>query len=216
MMKLLLASALTALTIAANAHALPGEGEMQRQNTIIRQASVKTNVAKPERINTLKPGSKIGIARIDKGRLIYAPARELRDWAFLDRRSAFDFAPVSPAAHIKNLPEIPMQGRDSSYQLDEIRFTAFDLGFDYVVFYAEGKDARAGSFGGKSMWETGLIVDEHTKAPGGKAKALLVNTYNGKILGTVTSDEIEFGIGDLTDKVEALLETLSDKKSHKA
>ncbi len=213
MMKLLLATALTGLVLVANAHA----GETPpTHNASTMQASLAKPFAEKTHSAVLKTGAKIGIARIDKGRLIFAPNVELRDWAYLDRRSAFNFAPVSPAANIKTLPEIPMDGRDSYYQLDEIRMTASTLGMDYVLFYGEGADARAGSFGGKSMYETGLIVKDDTPAPGGDAKAILVNTYTGEILGTVVTDDVEFSVGDLTDKVEALINTLADHKASKA
>ncbi len=213
MMKLLLATALTGLVLAANAHA----GEAKSPTTTHTQQASLTKVFSAPRVKShLRAGAKIGIARIDKGRLIFAPNVELRDWAFLDRRSPFEFAPVSPAAHIKTLPEIPMDGRDSYYQLDEIRMTASTLGMDYVLFYAKGKDARAGGFGGKSMYETGLAVKDGTPAPGGDAKAILVNTFSGEILGTVVSDDVEFTVGDLTDKVESLLKSLSQNTSAKA
>lgn len=157
----------------------------------------------------------IGIASIDKGRLIPTPLGELEDWGFLDRRSPISFRPIKAAEHIKTLPLIDFDGKDSTNQIDEIRMTARDLGMKYVLIYGRGADARPGSFGGKAMMDTGLLVDDTTPAPGADAKALLINTYSGAILGTLTSNEVEFGVGDLTDKVENLVNTLSGPSSVK-
>ncbi|HHL42304.1 MAG TPA: hypothetical protein ENJ42_01690 [Hellea balneolensis] len=154
----------------------------------------------------------IGIARIDKGRLIPAPMGELEDWGFLDRRSPVKFQPISAAEHLKTLPEIDFDGKDTTNQIDEIRLTAYDLGMKYVLIYGRDADARAGSFGGKAMMETGLKVRENTPAPGADAKALLVDTLSGEIYGTLISNEVEFGVGDLTDKVEDLVNELTDQK----
>ena len=53
------------------------------------------------------------------------------------------------------------------------------------------------------MANTGFIISGDEVSPRAPAKAMLVDTYTGKVYGTVTSDQIEFGVGDLTDKVEA-------------
>jgi len=90
--------------------------------------------------------------------------------------------------------------------------TASDLRMDYVLIYGLGKDAEWGSFGGKSMMDTGFITDDDTMSPRGGAKALLVNTYTGQVYGTVTSEKIEFGVGELTDKVEAMVKELGTVK----
>ncbi|MCF6221905.1 MAG: hypothetical protein L3J65_12405 [Robiginitomaculum sp.] len=215
MMKLLTATALTAVAVLANANA-----NALSQMTNELKAAQEASLSAPFEAKTIAPtiniASTIGIARLDKGRLIYAPVVELRDWAFLDKRSGATFAPVSPAALIKNIPEVPMMGgRDSDNKLDEIRLTASDLGMDYVLIYGMGKDAQWGSFAGKAMANTGFIIDGDEISPRAPAKAMLVDTYTGKVYGTVTSDEIEFGVGDLTDKVEALINTLTAERSAK-
>ena len=162
--------------------------------------------------NSFNPKATIGIARLDKGRLITAPLGELQDWAYLNKRTAQNFDIISPAALINNIPEVPMGGRDSDNKLDEIRMTASDLRMDYVLVYGMGQDAQWGSFAGKSLMETGFITSTYAPSRRGEAKALLVNTYTGEVYGTLTSDEIEFGIGDLTDKVQALISDLSDNE----
>jgi|GEM_PF-1178253 len=200
---------ISALTISATANALPAQINLTASALTTSEASLTsikpTQLAKP----TLNLSATIGIARIDKGRLIYAPMVELRDWAFLDKRSNASFAPVSPAALIQNLPDVPMNGRDSDNKIDEIRMTASDLRMDYVLIYGMGNDAQWGGFGGKVIAETGLTSKTGAISPRGNAKAILVNTYTGEIYGTVTSDQTEFSIGELTDKVETMINTLS-------
>lgn len=212
MMKLLIATALTAVVFTANANAA---NTMSDKAQPTQEAALTTPFEAKTSAPTIKIGSTIGIARVDKGRLIYAPIVELRDWAFLDKRSAATFAPVSPAALLKNLPDVPMDGRDSDNKLDEIRMTAADLHMDYVLIYGMGKDAQWGSFAGKAMANTGLIYDAKQIAPRGDAKAILVNTYTGQVYGTVTSNQVEFSIGDLTDKVEAMINDLTAERSAK-
>ncbi len=215
MMKLLTATALTAVAFFANANA-NAMSPMTDELKAAQEATLTTPFEAKTPTPTLNIASTIGIARLDKGRLIYAPVRELRDWAFLDKRSGATFAPVSPAALIKNIPEVPMMGgRDSDNKLDEIRLTASDLGMDYVLIYGMGKDAQWGSFAGKAMANTGFIIDNDEISPRAAAKAMLVDTYTGQVYGTVTSDEIEFGVGDLTDKVEALVNRLTAERSAK-
>jgi len=217
MLKLLIATALTAIVFVANANTSANAQSVdQAAPAIIKEVSLtvpfKENTkAKP----TIHIGSTIGIARLDKGRLIYAPMAELRDWASLDNKSGATFAPVSPTALVRNLPNAALDGRDSDNKLDEIRMIASDLHMDYVLIYGMGSDAQWGSFAGKAMAETGFIYQESIISPRGAAKAVLVNTYTGQIYGTVTSDEIEFNINDLTGKIETLINTLTIKSSTK-
>jgi len=215
MMKLLIATALTAVVFTANANALSAADQIRNEMNVVQEAALTTPFETKRLAPTINIDSTIGIARLDKGRLIYAPIVELRDWAFLDKRSGATFAPVSPAALIKNLPDVPMDGRDSDNKLDEIRLTASDLGMDYVLIYGMGNDAQWGSFAGKAMANTGFIVSGDDISPRAAAKAMLVNTYTGQVYGTVTSDEVEFSVGDLTDKVETLINTLTADPSPK-
>ncbi len=219
MMKLLTATALTAVAFFANANAnalTPMTEEMKIVQEANLEASLNTSFEARKKVPSIKIGSTIGIARLDKGRLIYAPMVELRDWAFLDKRSGATFAPVSPAALMRNIPEVAMDGRDSDNKLDEIRLTASDLNMDYVLVYGMGKDAEWGSFAGKALANTGFTFNANEISPRAKAKAVLVNTYTGEVYGTVTSDDFEYSIGDLTDKVEILINTLTAERSPKA
>jgi len=205
-------SLLTAAAICAtslNANALLYEAPINDMS-FVNAPSINTLTSMDKPVIDL--GAKIGVVRIDKGRLITAPVRELSYWSFLDKRSRANFVPVSPAALLKNLPDVPMDGRDSDNKLDEIRMTASDLRMDYVLIYGMGKDAQWGSFAGKSMMETGFIIDGDAISPRGGAKALLVNTYTGQVYGTVTSEEVEFGVRDLTNKVETLVNELGTIK----
>lgn len=197
--------AVASLMIGFSASALTIESPISEELKLIPDMAFATQPAQDPVFNT---NAKIGVARLDKGRLIPAPLGELQDWHFLDKRSIANFEPISPAAVIKNIPEVPMGGRDSDNKLDEIRMTAADLKMDYVLVYGMGKDALWGSFGGKALMETGFQFNEKTMSPRAGAKALLVDTYTGKVFGEVTSEEIEFGVGDLTDKVDALIAEL--------
>ena len=210
MQKFLKTTTLTAIASIAfglSASAMTLESPIQEEMKLISEVfySLPAEADQKAAFNT---HAKIGIARLDNGRLIPAPLGELQDWVFLDKRSVASFAPISPAAMIKNIPEVPMDGRDSDNKLDEIRMTAADLEMDYVLVYGVGKDAQWGSFGGRALMDTGFQIDENTVSPRAGAKAFLVDTYTGKIFGEVTSEDIEFGVGDLTDKVDALIAEL--------
>ena len=200
-------TATTSILFGFSANALTFEVPIQEHMKIVSEA-IFTAPTPTIQKDAFDLSGKIGIARLDKGRLIPAPLGELQDWRFLNKRSLARFEPISPAAVIKNIPEVPMGGRDSDNKLDEIRMTAADLRMDYVLVYGMGKDAQWGSFGGKALMETGFQIDEDVVSPRAGAKALLVNTYTGKVYGEVTSEEIEFGVGDLTDKVDALIANL--------
>ncbi len=224
MMKLLIATALTAVVFAAKTNAvsplMSEYGTIEPAKETVEEAALTKPFEDKTNTPTLKPGATIGIARLDKGRLIYAPMNELRDWASLDQRSNTNFAPVSPAALIRNIPEVPMMGgRDSDNKLDEIRMTASDLRMDYVLIYGMGADAQWGSFAGKALANTGFIIDGDMVSLNAQkrasAKAMLVDTYSGKVYGTLTSDKIEFGIGELTEKAEALINKLTAEGSPK-
>ena len=197
-----------ALTIVAPVKASPLLAGMGADTSIIQEAAYSSVITATITQPKIDIDATIGIARIDKGRLIPAPLGELQDWAFLDARSPANFAPISPAAHIRTLPEIPMDGRDSDNRIDEIRLTAADLKMDTILIYGMGADANWGSFAGKAMMETGLQASENLDCPGAKAKALLVNTYTGEIYGVLTSDQAEFGVGELTEKVDELVKNL--------
>lgn len=154
--------------------------------------------------------SKIGIARLDGGRLIPTPFGEEFDWELLSRRTTANISILSAGDYLKYIPEIPFNGVDTDNKIDEVRLTAANEGYSHVLIYGVGSDAHLSSFGGKALIETGLIVDEDcqswTKA---KAKALLVNAHTGEVLGAAKADNITYNIGELADDVERLLKELS-------
>lgn len=159
----------------------------------------------------LESTAKIGVARLDGGRLIPTPYGEEFDWKMLDKRVGADISLMNAGDYLKYTPEIPFQGQDTDNKIDEVRITAAAEGFSHVIIYGVGPDASWSSFGGKALRETGLTVhdgcDSWQKA---KAKALLVNAYTGEVLGAATAENIEFNIGELADNVGELVTTLSE------
>jgi len=149
-------------------------------------------------------GAKVGIARIEDGRLRAAPFNELRDWATMSLTldpARISFAPVSPVALARFTPTQV----DSANKIDEIRLAAAEQGMSHVIIYGREADARWNSFGGMALDNTGLTIPAgHRLSPKGKVKALIVGTYSGTIYGTVTSQDGE-SLGDLTGRVKTVL-----------
>lgn len=140
----------------------------------------------------IKTDAKFGVARLDGGRLIALPFGEEEDWVFLDKRLDASFEPISVSGYLNNVPEIPMNGWDSDNKVDEIRMTARDQKFDYVIVYGVDKTKR--------------------NAP--IAEARMIDTYSGVELGKVTAeqDEIEFNIGILADRVGDMVTLYTNQK----
>jgi len=152
----------------------------------------------------------IAIARLDGGRLIPAPYGELEDWSFLDKRLAMNIVPMSATSYIKYTPEIPFTGQDTDNKIDEVRLTAANEGMDFTLIYAVGPDADFELFGHRNLEETGLTLPAN--APDwkqAKARAVLMNSHTGHVLGMVTAENVEFNIGELADKTGDLINTLS-------
>jgi len=155
--------------------------------------------------------AKIAVARLDGGRLIPTPYGEEFDWKMLDKRLAADISLMNAGDYLRYTPEIPFQGQDTDNKIDEVRITAAAEGYSYVVIYGVGPDASWSSFGGKALRETGLNVHEGCESwQKAKAKALLVNSYTGEVLGAATAENIEFNIGELADSVGELVTKLSE------
>ncbi len=162
----------------------------------------------------LKDGAKIAVARLDGGRLIPTPHDEAIDWAYLDRRVSSNVTQLGAGNYIKYIPEIPFQGQDTDNKIDEVRLTAANEGFDYVLIYGVGPDASWASFGKKALSETGLKIKPDCKSwSDAKAKALLVDSFTGDVLGAVTADDIEHNIGKLADRVGEMITDLSAPKT---
>lgn len=202
-------AALTLSALASSASALEFMDPMTAPGSSYAMFENTPETLLPKTITFDKHGT-VGIARVDSGRLISAPYGEMEDWTYLNKRTETQFKPISISAHLKNIPEVAFEGHDSYNTLDEIRLTASDSGMDYVLVYGLNQDAETGTFAYRFIDETGFIVRDTAAAyDKAKAKAMLVDTYTGQVYGSVTADNVEFGVGELTDKVENLIETLS-------
>ena len=157
----------------------------------------------------LTRSAKIGVARLDGGRLIPTPYGEEFDWELLSRRTDANISLLSAGDYLKYIPEIPFDGHDTDNKIDEVRLTAANEGFSHVLIYGLGSDAHLSSFGGKALRETGLSIHEDCKSwDSAKAKALLVNVHTGEVLGAATAENITYNIGELADDVERLFKDL--------
>jgi len=111
--------------------------------------------------------------------------------------------------YLKYIPEIPFQGIDTDNKIDEVRLAAANEGYSHVIIYGVGTDAYLSSFGGKSLERTGLTVDADCKSwDAAKAKALIVDSFTGEVLGAATADNITYNIGKLADDVERVIDGL--------
>jgi len=159
----------------------------------------------------LESSAKIGVARLDGGRLIPTPYGEEFDWKLLDKRLGANISLMNAGDYLKYTPEIPFHEQDTDNKIDEVRITAAAEGYSHVIIYGVGPDASWASFGGKALRETGLTVQDGCPSwQKAKAKALLVNAFTGEVLGAATAENIEFNIGELTDNVGNLVTTLSE------
>ncbi len=196
MIKLLIPLALTGAVLTANAGAKPYEKTLSLQNKIIEQANTNFS-AKAKARPKLNPGVKIGIARLDKGRLISPPFDEEAYWQHLGAHLPINMAILTAKEHIKILPGIPMDGRDSDNRIDEIRISAMAQGMEYVLIYAFGEDAKEGMFGQNKIFETGLVFDKNDNVllKSASAKAVLVNSYSGEVLAAFITTDTLFPTG---------------------
>lgn len=159
-------------------------------------------------------GSKIAIARLDGGRLIPAPYGELEDWGFLDKRIDAKLVPLSAASYLKYTPEIPFNSRDTDNKIDEVRLTAANEGMNFTLIYAVGTDADFALFGHRAMTENGLTFNtSHPEWDKAKARALLVESHSGQVLGVVTSNNVEYHIGELADRAGEMINNLTTIKT---
>lgn len=158
----------------------------------------------------LSKDASIAVARLDGGRMIPTPYGEQEDWTFLDRRIDAKISQLGAGNYIKYIPEIPFHGQDTMNKIDEIRLTAANEGHDFVLIYGVGPDAGGASFGKRTLSETGLKISSDCGSwKDAKAKALLVDSFTGEVLGAVTANEIDYNIGQLADRVGDLIQDLS-------
>jgi hypothetical protein len=154
--------------------------------------------------------NRIAVARIDGGRFIATPHNEVADWTFLDKRVDVKLDVMTAGDHFKYLPGIDFQGVDTDNKIDEIRLTAANEGYSHVILYGLGADAYWSSFGGKALSETGLTVHEDCNSwDEAEAKALLVDTHTGEVLGAAKADDVTHNIGYLADDMERVLNALT-------
>lgn len=158
----------------------------------------------------ISASSKIAIARLDGGRLIPAPYSELEDWSFLNKRTHTELIPLSAASYIKYTPEIAFNGQDTDNKIDEVRLTAANEGMAFTLIYAVGTDADFALFGHRTIEETGIsLTPSSADWSRAKARALLMESHSGKVLGMVTSNNVEFNIGELADRTGDMIKNLS-------
>ena len=203
---LTLTAATLALSIGFTAQAADGP---QDDYMIPLYASVDVGVL-PEAGLFLPPKAAIAVARMDGGRFVRTPIGEIEDWVFLSRRIDNEIVQLGDRAEFAYVPEISKDGTSPDNKIDEIRLKAVGEGFDYVLLYGVGPDANWASFGGKALSETGLTVKPDCAAwEAARAKALLVDSYTGHVLGAVTADNIEYNIGELADRAQVMIEGLT-------
>lgn len=212
MTKLLKTAAITALItgFANSATALDIGDQLNAHTPVVElfdaAALTEVKIQPP----ALKKTAKIAVARLDGGRFIPTPYGEEVDWKMLDKRTEANISLMQAGSYLKYTPEIPFQGQDTDNKIDEVRLTAAAEGYSHVLIYGVGPDASWASFGGKALRETGLTVQNGCESwQKAKAKALLVNSYTGEVLGAATAENIEFNIGELADNVGALVTKLS-------
>lgn len=161
----------------------------------------------------LPKSAKIAVARLDEGRMIPAPYGEEYDWTLLDKRSDMDVSLLSLSAYLKYIPATPLHIAQSDNRIDEVRMTAAMEGYSHVIIYGTGRDAAWNSFGSRALEHTGLSMDMDSDPAiwrKAKAKALLVNSFTGEVLGAASAENIEFNIGELADNVDLLMTRLSE------
>lgn len=215
MTKLLKTAAIAAIItgFANTAFALtPHDGSAEaRQMDTLHNGSAEDRQVDTLKSDKLTRDDRIAVARLDGGRFIATPHEEAVDWQFLDKRTDLNIEVMSAGAHFKYLPEIDFQGaKDTDNKIDEIRIAAANEGYSHVILYGLEADAYWASFAGKALSETGLTVHEDCASwDGAKAKALLVNTHTGDVLGAAKAENVEFNIGQLADDMERVLTTLT-------
>ena len=163
---------------------------------------------------TVEVMPRVAVARLDGGRLIPTPHGEEFDWELLSRRMAkkteATFDVMAAGDYLKYTPLLEYREMDTDNKIDEVRLTAANEGYSHVIIYGIGKDAYLSSFGGKSLEQTGLTIgDECASWEAAKAKALIVDSFTGDVLGAATADDITYNMGKLADDVERVIDGLT-------
>jgi len=198
------ATAAALLVIATSASAFTPES-----NPDIRY--VNTDIAAPSIVRThaLPENAKIAVARVELGRLIPVPHEERSRWTHMEKRTGDSFELLSPGAYLDAVPEIDFDSYDSDNKLDEMRLASLDEGFDYMLIYGMGEDAVAGSFARRPISRTGFSVPSTGALyQTDDAKAVIVETRTGHMLGAVTAPVTDRHISELSDEVADLITQL--------
>lgn len=222
MTNLLKTAAIAALItgFANSAWATPHDGSAELRQAELQTASytetetpyagsAEARQANQLMLDKLTQDDRIAVARLDGGKLIPTPFGEEYDWELLDRRVDLNIDLLPPASFLKYTANYAFADGDTDNEIDEIRLTAANEGFSHVILYGLDADAYWASFGGKALPDTGLVIgDECDCWAGAKAKALLVDTHTGEVLGTATADDVTYNIGKLADDMERVLDSL--------
>lgn len=212
MKKLILGTALAAMMMTGtSANAQDSSGWIFKYFSHLDIAQSLELTITPETIEpTISKDARIVVARLDGGRFIPTPHTETVDWNYLDKRLDADIVEMDASKYYNFIPEIPFQGQDTMNKIDEIRLAAANEGFEHVLLYGVGPDASWASFGRRALSETGLTIHKDCASwENAKAKALLVNSFTGEVVGAVTADNIEYNIGELADRVGDMINELS-------
>ena len=145
-------------------------------------------ITSSRQILDMKRPKTIAVARLHEGRFLPLPHQEAPAWQSLNDGGAASFAPLPAAVHFDVLAPVPLGAEESDNRIDEIRLAAIDAGQDYVLIYAVNRGASWGRFGDQDLAATGLTYDEASDAVrAGDAKALLIQTHTGEVIGAVTT-----------------------------
>ena len=222
MTNLLKTAAIAALItgFANSAWATPHDGSAELRQAELQTASytetetpyagsAEARQANQLMLDKLTQDDRIAVARLDGGKLIPTPFGEEYDWELLDRRVDLNIDLLPPASFLKYTANYAFADGDTDNEIDEIRLTAANEGFSHVILYGLDADAYWASFGGKALPDTGLVIGDECECwAGAKAKALLVDTHTGEVLGTATADDVTYNIGKLADDMERVLDSL--------
>ena len=130
----------------------------------------------------------IAVARLHNGQFLPLPHPEASAWQAINQSGSATFDPLPASVHFDVLASVPLGAEESDNRIDEIRLAAAAAGREFVLIYAVNRGASWGRFGDRDLDATGLTYDEASDAVrNGDAKALLVQTYTGDVIGAVTT-----------------------------
>jgi hypothetical protein len=180
-----------------------------QDNPDIRYVNTEVTAPSLARSHALPDAARIAVARVELGRLIPVPQPERFRWSDMEKRTGDSFELLTPGAYLDAVPEIDFDSYDSDNKLDEMRLASLDEGYDYILIYGMGEDAYAGSFARRPISRTGFsVTSTGALYRTDDAKAVLVETRTGHVLGAVTAPVTDRHITDLSDEVAELIPNL--------